>query len=87
MDRFNQLASSLEMGLGSGEVSLKEARHQIDEAGLADFIRVAGSREEAVETLEGFYAAGYHLWEVSGRQVAALEGLLRVSLATRKELT
>ena len=86
-ERFEEVVRSIEDGLRSGALSLGAARQRADEAGLGEFIRVAATREEAVEAFAHFYGLGYYLWDANGEPDDSGAGLLRASFATRKELT
>jgi hypothetical protein len=68
-------------------LSLEAARRQIHEANLDEYIRITETREEAIEVIAHFYALGYYLWDADGEPDESSVGLLRASLATRKELT
>jgi hypothetical protein len=86
-ERFEEAVRSIEGGLRSGALSPGAARQRAHEAGLGEFIRVAESREEAVEAFAHFYGLGYYLWDAGGEPDDSGADLLRVSFATRKELT
>ncbi|MCA1686126.1 MAG: hypothetical protein LC745_09105 [Planctomycetia bacterium] len=86
-ERFRDVVRSVEAGLRSGLLSPESARRQIHEADLGGYIRITETRQEVVEAFALFYGMGYYLWGADGEPNGSGVSLLRVSFATRKELT
>ncbi len=79
---FECHVQAIAYGLESDSLSPEAARQEIREAGLESFVRIAETREEAVEALAVFYGEGYYLADVE-----EAEDLLHIRFCTRKQLT
>jgi hypothetical protein len=82
MERFYGLVASVVGGLRAGSLSPEAAWQKVREAGLESFVRVAVSRQGAVEAFEDFYGEGYYFWYVD-----EWEGLPQVRFCLRTEMS